>query len=224
MRFILKHIRRLFKTNWINLRSVEPISRVFGIDRGTPVDRMYIQHFLDSNKKHIKGTLCEIADNEYSKKYGSDVNKYEILQFTDDNPRATIVADLTDLSTLPHNKVDCFILTQTLNFIYDFKGAIKGLHFILKENGVALVTVAGISQISRYDMDKWGDFWRFTDQSIKKAFEEVFDQGKVEVIVYGNVLSAIALLEGISSEELSREELFHSDKDYQVTIAIKAIK
>jgi hypothetical protein len=225
MELILKRLKRFLKqTSWFNLRSVKPISRAFGFDRGTPVDRVYIQHFLEANKKYVKGTLCEIAVNEYSKKYGSNVEKYEILQCRDDNPQATIIADLADLSTLPQNKIDCFILTQTLNFIYDFKEAIKGLHFILKEHGVALVTVAGISQISRYDMDRWGDYWRFTDLSIKKAFEDVFGQGNVEVVVYGNVLSAIALLEGISSEELSHEELFYIDKDYQVTIAIKAIK
>lgn len=212
------------KPNWQNLRSLEPISRVFAFDRGTPIDRVYIQHFLETNRRHIQGVLCEIAVNDYSRKYGSNVNKYEILHYTDDNPQATIVADLADVTTLPENQIDCFILTQTLNFIYDFKAAIQGLHFILKEGGVALVTVAGIAQISRYDMDKWGDYWRFTDLSIRKAFEEVFGAGNVEVETYGNVLACISYLEGICAEELSHDELFFIDKDYQLTITIKATK
>ena len=53
-----------------------------------------------------------------------------------------------------------------------------------------------------------GDYWRFTDMSIKKAFEEVFGIGNVEVFSYGNVLTAVALLEGISAEELTRDEIF----------------
>jgi hypothetical protein len=206
------------------LRSLEPISRVFALDRGTPIDRVYIEHFLESNKGHIQGVLCEIAENNYSKKYGTNVKAFEILHYTNDNPRATIVGDLSDSATIPHNRIDCFILTQTLNFIYDFRSAIKGLHYMLKDGGVALVTVAGISQISRYDMDRWGDYWRFTDLSIKKAFEEVFGEGNVDVETYGNVLTTTAFLQGIAAEELTQEELFYKDKDYQMTITIKAIK
>lgn len=216
--------RLLKKPNWHNLRNLEPISRVFAFDRGTPIDRVYIEHFLESNRHLIQGTLCEIADNSYSKQYGSNVTKYEILHYTNDNSKATIVGDLTKIETLPKESIDCFILTQTLNFIYDFKSAIVGLHTMLKTGGVALVTVAGISQISRYDMDRWGDYWRFTDLSIKKAFEEIFGEENVEVNTYGNVLTATAFLQGISAEELTKDELFYIDNDYQVTITIKAMK
>jgi hypothetical protein len=60
--------------------------------------------------------------------------------------------------------------------------------------------------------------------SIKKAFEEVFGDGNVETEIYGNVLSATAFLQGISAEELTKEELFYKDNDYQMTICIKAVK
>jgi len=225
-------IKKIFKlinkfripVNWYNLRRLEPISRVFGFDRGTPIDRVYIEHFLNLNKQYIQGVVCEIAENTYSKKYGSNIKAYEILHYTSDNPRATIVGDLTDINTLPQNKVDCFILTQTLNVIYDFKSAIKGVHCMLKKDGVVLATVSGICQISRYDMDRWGDYWRFTDLSIKKAFEEIFGKDNIEVKTYGNVLTAISFLHGISAEELSYDELFYKDPDYQITIGIKAVK
>jgi hypothetical protein len=216
--------RLLKKPNWHNLRNLKPISKVFALDRGMPIDRVYIEDFLSKNKQNIKGVVCEIADNSYSKKFGTDVSQYEILHYTDDNQNATIVGDLSDISTLPQNKIDCFILTQTLNFIYDFKSAIKGLHHMLNGGGIALVTVSGISQISRYDYERWGDYWRFTDMSIRKAFEEVFGDGNVEIEVYGNVLSATAFLQGISAEELTKKELFYKDDDYQMTICIKAIK
>lgn len=222
MKKILSRI--LTKPNWHNLKNLEPISRVFAFDRGTPIDRIYIEDFLNKNRDSIHGVLCEIGENSYSKTYGSNVEKYEILHYANDNENTTIIGDLTDLSTLPKGKIDCFILTQTLNFIYDFKSAIAGIHFMLKQGGVALVSVAGISQVSRYDMDRWGDYWRFTDLSIKKAFEEVFGENNVQVETYGNVLASIAFLEGISAEELTKEELFYYDKDYQLTITIKVSK
>ncbi len=212
------------KINWHNLRNLKPISRKFGFDRGTPIDRIYIDDFLNKNRQFITGTVCEIADNAYSLKYGHNVDKYEILHYTNDNKGTTIVGDLTNTDTLPHGHVDCFILTQTLNFIYDVKAAIEGLHHILSNQGVALITVAGISQISRYDMDRWGDYWRFTDLSIKKLFDEVFGKENIEVEVYGNVLAATAFLQGVAAEELTQEELFYKDKDYQLTIVIKATK
>jgi len=217
-------IRFLKKPNWYDLRTLQPISRIFGFDRGTPIDRVYIEHFLNKNKYLIKGVVCEIAENTYSRKFGTNVEKYEILHYTKENKNATIIGDLTNIHTLPEATIDCFILTQTLNFIYDFKQAIKGIYHMLKVGGVALVTVAGISQISRYDYDRWGDYWRFTDLSIKKAFEEIFGEGNVEVETYGNVLSAIAFLHGISAEELTYDELFYKDEDYQVIICIKAVK
>lgn len=210
--------------NWHNLRNLEPISRVFGFDRGTPIDRVYIDDFLNKNREYINGIVCEIGDSNYSKKYGQNIKSYDVLHYTKDNPKATIIGDLTNLSTLPQNKIDCFIVTQTLNVIYDFKKAIKGIYHILRKDGSALVTVAGISQISRYDMDRWGDFWRFTDLSMKKAFEEVFGKDNIKVDCYGNILSSTAFLQGIAAEELTYDELFYKDMDYQVTITIKATK
>ncbi|PAF43921.1 hypothetical protein BKH45_00560 [Helicobacter sp. 11S03491-1] len=95
---------------------------------------------------------------------------------------------------------------------------------MLKQNGVALVSVAGLIQISRYDYDRWGDYHRFTDMGMQKAFGEVFGEKNIEVKAYGNVLSAMGELQGIAAEELTEEELLQEDNDYQVVITIKAIK
>ncbi len=47
---MLSFITRLLKRfDWYNLRSTKPVSRVFGFDRGTPIDRVYIEHFLSLN-------------------------------------------------------------------------------------------------------------------------------------------------------------------------------
>jgi hypothetical protein len=210
--------------DWENLRKLKPVSEVFGLDRGTPVDRYYIEKFLQSNTSLIKGNVLEIAENTYSKKFGGAVTAFEILHYNNENPQATIIGDLTNISTLPSEKIDCFICTQTFQFIYNFKDAIAGARHLLKKDGVILATFAGISQISRYDMDRWGDYWRFTTLSASKAFEEVFGEGKVQVDFYGNVLSAVAFLEGISAEELTPAELDHKDQNYQVLITLVARK
>ncbi len=170
------------------------------------------------------GCTLEIADDFYSRKFGSDIEKFEILHATADIDQATIIGEVTDTLTLAKNRIDCFICTQTLNFIYNFKDAIAGTKHLLKEGGVVLATVAGISQISSYVMSRCGDYWRFTTLSIQKSFEDVFGKGNVQVDFYGNVLTSIALLEGICAEELKDGELFYKDSNYQMTIVVKAIK
>ena len=75
---ILKRIKKLWnkyfnKIDWINLRSTKPVSKVFGLDRGIPIDRYYIEQFLEQNKSFIKGAVLEIAESTYSKKFDCGV-------------------------------------------------------------------------------------------------------------------------------------------------------
>lgn len=205
-------------------RSVHPKSRKFGFDRGGPINHYYIEKFIEENARYINGTVLEVAESRYGKKFGKNASKFEVLHLYDDNPKATIVADLTNINSLPENIADCFIFTQTLNFIYDFKLALRGAHRLLKPNGVLLATVSGISQISKYDMDRWGDYWRFTTLSCEKIFKEVFGEENVTVDFYGNCLSARSFLDGQSSLELTKKELDYKDSDYQVLITIRAHK
>ena len=54
--------------------------RDFGITRGTPIDRKYIEQFLEKYREDIKGEVLEIADNTYTLKYGEDrIKKSYIL-------------------------------------------------------------------------------------------------------------------------------------------------
>ena len=222
---VFKRMRRFRKpANWQNLRSMQPVSKIFGLERGTAIDRYYIEQFLNKHAHVITGNVLEIAESTYSRKFGTGNIKYEVLHYNHENPNATIVADLSVPSSLPKDKIDCFICTQTFQFIYNFKNAIEGCYQVLRNGGVLLATVPGISQISRYDMDRWGDYWRFTTLSALKSFEEVFGANNVEVDFYGNVLASVAFLEGISVEELSLPELDFKDRDYQMLITIVARK
>lgn len=214
---------RVSRLVWHDLRSVRPVSRTFGLDRGTPIDRYYIEKFLNENRADITGRVLEVAENYYSRKFGSQVDVYEILH-VERNSQATIVGDLTKSETLPSNQIDCFICTQVLNFIFDFQKAIEGAHQILKPGGVVLATVSGISQVSRYDADRWGHFWSFYPQGIEQAFKKVFGENNVEVQTLGNSLTAISFLKGVALEELNTEELDFQDADYPVSITIRARK
>jgi hypothetical protein len=214
---------RISRLKWHDLRSTKPVSRIFGRDRGAPIDRYYIEKFLSENRSDVKGKVLEIAESKYSRQFNTGVTSFEILH-VERHSHVTIVGDLTNPKTLPEHSVDCFICTQVLNFIYDFQGAIKGAYHLLKPGGIMLVTVGGISQVSTYDASRWGHFWSFYPQGIERAFKEVFGEKNIEVQVYGNSLSAIAFVKGLAHQELTSDELEVRDPDYPVTIAIRARK
>lgn len=208
-----------------SLRRVTPISRVFGSDRGLCVDRYCIERFLSGHASDIQGRILEIADDTYTRRFRGDrVIQGDVLHVAEGNPEATIVADLTCADHIPSDTFDCIILTQTLQFIYDVPAAVRTLNRILKPGGVLLATFPGISQISRYDMDRWGEYWRSTTLSARMLFEDVFPAANVAVEAHGNVLAAIAFLQGLAAEELRQEELDHRDPDYEVLITVRAVK
>ena len=206
----------------IGLRASEPVSSVFGLDRGRPVDRFYIERFLRSHAGDIRGRVLEVAEPTYTEWFGTGVERSDVLHVQPGDPRATIVGDLTTGDGIPREAFDCIILTQTLHVIYDVRAALRGAHDALKPGGVLLATLPGISQVSRVDMDEWGDYWRFTTASARRLFGEVFDDYEVEA--HGNVLAAAAFLYGLAHDELEPEELERRHPDYELLITVRAVR
>ena len=206
-----------------DVTSVEPVSRVFGFDRGTPIDRYYIEGFLERNRHFIRGRVLEISDNTYTIKYGTGVTHSDVLNAVP-SQNATIVGDLATGENIPEDLFDCIIMTQTIQFIYDIKSALRNAVRALKPGGTLLITAAGISQISRYDMDRWGEYWRFTDRSLGKVLSEIVPEEAMQVESFGNVAVAKAFLDGLSLEELTNNVLDYKDEDYQVLLTSEVKK
>ncbi len=208
-----------------NLRRIRPISEVWGSDRGQPVDRYYITGFLDRHSADIRGRVFEIGTDEYTQRFGGDkVESSEVLHVAEQRDKVTIIGDLTNADNIPGDRYDCFILTQTLQVIYDVPAAIRTAYRILKPGGVLLATIPGISKISRYDMDRWGHFWSFTTRSAGRLFGDVFPADSISIEAHGNVLTTAAFLFGLSSEELKPQELDYHDPDYEMLITVRAVK
>ena len=208
-----------------DLRRVTPVDSGFGLGRGKPVDRHYIEDFLRRNADDIRGRVLEVGEDAYTVEYGgARVTRSDILHADASNPRATLVADLADGAALPSDSFDCFICTQTLTYIYDVQRAVRTIHRILAPGGVLLATVPGISQMSPYDRDRWGEYWRFTAQSLGRLLGEEFGSANVEVEAHGNVLASTAFLQGLCAGDLSKEELDHRDQRYQMLVAGRAVK
>ncbi|MCJ7521120.1 MAG: class I SAM-dependent methyltransferase, partial [Dehalococcoidia bacterium] len=207
------------------LRLFRPVRHFTRFDEGLPIDRYYIDNYLDTFIQDIRGHVLEIGDDTYTSRYGGErISKSDVLHVTDGNPKATIIADLTCADNIPSDTFDCIIVTQALQYIYDVQAAINTLYRILKPGGVLLASVPGIAAISRYDMDHWGEYWRFTSMSTRRIFETIFPAGSVDVQTHGNMLTAIAFLLGLASEELGENELNYCHPDFQVLLTVRAVK
>ena len=219
-----QRLRRLLTPAWLGtLRRTAPLSRRWGLDRGTPLDRFYIERFLDAHRADIRGRVLEVKDAGYTRRFGQDVTVADVLDIFPANPEATIVADLTSADSVPADSYDCFILTQTLQFIREPRTALHHAHRILRPGGVVLASVPTTSRVIR-EFDYLEDYWRFTVSSCTALFTERFGATGVEVRGRGNVLVSIAFLAGLAAEELSRRELETDDPDFPLLVTVRAAK
>ncbi len=217
-------LRRLRHPAWLGLlRRTRPLSDVWGFDRGKPVDRYYIESFLEAHRNDIRGRVLEVQDSGYTNRFGHQIERREVLDINSQNPQATIIADLAAADSVGSDQFDCFILTQTLHLIYDIHSALRHCHRLLAPNGVLLATLPAVSRISK-GAGVEGDYWRFTSASAQQLFGEAFGAENVTVQTYGNVLTAISFLAGLATEDLSRRELDELDPYFPVIIAVRAQK
>ena len=205
------------------LRRTQPLSDVWGFDRGTPVDRRYIEQFLHTYRGVITGRVLEVQDSRYTERFGTAVLQRDVLDIDPANARATWIADLAAADTIPSSLFDCIILTQTLHLIYDTQAALAHVYRMLQPGGTALVTLPAVSRVSR-GVGVDGDYWRFTVASARRLFGTVFGAQHVDVRSYGNVLTAMAFLTGMAAEELRTHEIQAHDPFFPVIVGIKATK
>jgi len=229
----LKKIITLFFTKKKNFLSLNPVSSIYGLDRGTPIDRYYINNFITKNSQLIKGKILEVGDDRYSQNFKNSILSVDVLtKDIDENIKKNLdtrsnyfFGDFEQDLNLKNNYYDCLILTQVFQCIYKIETAIKNAFKTLKSGGSCLITLPGINQNSAYDADRYGDYWRFTIQSAKKIFEVIESEIKdIEVNSYGNVLVASNFLYGLSYEEIKKKNLTFKDLNYPIIITIKITK
>ena len=217
-----KLLRRKFYPGWLYFwrKKLTPISKKYGMNRGTPVDRHYINNFLEEYKNDIGGTCLEVRDNRYGQQYANRIKKLDILDIDHGNKEANLYGDLRSLDKVPNNVYNCLILTQVLQYIDDLPSTIKECHRILKPGGVLLLTVPAISRLD----PKAPEYWRFTPDGLASLLNTIFGQEKTKISAYGNVLTGLGFWVGQVAEEFSTKKLDYSDPMFPVLIAARAIK
>ena len=202
-------------------KSLRPLSSKFGFDRGKPIDRYWIEEFLDKNQNAIRGRVLEVTDPLYTKRYGGNrVTKSDVLDINTSNKLANIHGDLRNLKKVINDNIyDCIILTHVLGLVDDYPAAISEIRRILKPDGVLLFTGSCLGPILGEEV-----YWRFTPYSTKYIFDKHFSPKYIEVASYGNVLAGQSFWVGMAQEDLSKDQLELYDKRYPCIVSAIVIK
>lgn len=212
------------KQSWV--LPMEPVSRRFGLDRGRPIDRYYIERFLAQNGNDIRGRVVEIAEPTYTKWFGGNrVTKSEVLDAAKDAPHATICANLTTGEGLESDAFDCFICTQTISLTPNPTQALQQISRCLKPGGVLLATFPGISQQSQIGKEEFPDYWRFTKLGVHQIIQAAFPASNTDITIeaHGTVQSAAAFLYGLADHEIPFNAFDPHDPEYEVVITARVV-
>lgn len=205
-----------------DLGRLGPISSHFGEERGTPIDRFYIERFYERHSADIAGRVLEVGDESYSRRFGgARITRQDVLHVKEGNRHATIVGDLSQPGLLPEAAFDCMIVAQTLMLLYDMPAAAAELKRALKPGGILLLTVPGVTTVDRYEWrDRW--YWSLTEHSVRRMFGELFGPENFTMSQDGNAFSATCFLQGLALEEIDRRWLDPADPAFPVTIGVRA--
>ena len=212
-------LRDLPVPRWGNLRRVTPISTSYGFDRGTPLDRYYLDGFLRGNQPVIAGRVLEVQVPAYTKRFGRGVQESHSV---DINPRfgATYTCDLADAPQIPSDYYDCLLLPNTLQHLEALRPALRTTLRVTKPGGTILASAAGFLPL----IPDGGDFWRLSAQGWHRLLAEEWPGCEIVVRSHGNCVAAIAAMHGLAHEELTAEELDVEDQRYPVLVTIRCRK
>src|SRR5829696_5733833 len=74
--------------NFGSLRRTAPFSRKWGYDRGTPIDRVYIEEFLARHADDVRGACLEVMNARYTDRFGgARVTRSDVLDINPANTR-----------------------------------------------------------------------------------------------------------------------------------------
>jgi len=209
---------------WGNLRRTAPVSRRYGFDRGTPIDRVYLDRFFRTHAADIRGRVLEVDEPQFTERNGDPgvVDVVDVVDVDGRNDRATILADLAEPGVLPVGAFDCILLPQTMQYVADPAVAVTNLWDALAPGGVLLLTVPSVAKIDHHARDV--DAWRWVPHGLATQLANGCPGGEIEVTGFGNALSGTAFLVGACTEDVGEARVDPADPDFPVLVAARVRK
>jgi len=197
-----------------------PLCQMFGMQRGTPIDRYYLGRFVEEMRPRVTpaGHVLDVGGrtNDRLDYRLHGVHRYDALD-VGGGPGVTVVADAEDRSAVAAGSVDTVLLFNMLEHCRDPRRVADNVHAWLRPGGSCLAMVPGAQRLHDFPRD----YGRPTPDGLATlfaAFEEI--EGRT----YGNLATAIGSLAGLAAEEFDPATLDEHLPDYPVATCIRARK
>ena len=205
-------------------RSTEPLSHNWGFERGTPIDRYYIERFLERHRVDIRGRVLEVKDDGYTRRYGTGVERADVLDIDAVEPAGDGGRRPRGRRRDPRGR---------LRLLRAHADPPPGLRRRRRRpaarTGPSLraascsSTVPALSRMCG-DPETYPDYWRFTAPSARRLSRRRSARANVEVHTAGNALAGAAFLLGMAADELGARRLDAADPSHPVLVTIRAVK
>jgi SAM-dependent methyltransferase len=204
--------------NWGDFRRLAPLCHITGFTRGNPIDRYYLQKFVDEIREQVVGDVLEVGgvpkDREF---YQFDrVKTYRIMNL-EAGAGVDLVGDVHDPNLVEPDSLDSLVIFNVLEHCYAPWVAVENIRRWLKPGGKCFCMVPSAQRLH----DRPGDFWRPLPDGMNWLFRSFADK---QLYVYGNPLTVLASFHGVGYEELTLEELDAFHPDYPVSTCMVATK
>lgn len=208
----------LTTVDWGDFKRKAPMCPILGYTRGTPIERYYLEQFVNQIRHHVTGNVLEVGGTLENKEiYQFDkATKYHAVNL-EAGRGVSIVGDIHSSELLEPSSLDTAVIFNVLEHCHDPWVVVQNIYHALKVGGKCFCFVPNVQ---RYH-DAPGDYWRILPDGLKQLFREFSEQ---KLHVYGNPQMAIATLMGMTVEEVSPEELDEFHPDYAVSTGIFAVK
>lgn len=197
-----------------------PLCQLFGMQRGTPLDRYYLTRFVEDVRPavtpagHVLDVGGETANRIEYRLHG--VRRYDALDVAG-GPGVTVVGDAADPGTVAAGSVDTVLLFNMLEHTPQPRVVVDNVHAWLRPGGTCLAMVPAAQRLHDFPRD----YGRPSPATLAGLFDGF---AEVESRSYGNLATAIGSLAGLAAEEFDRETLDEQLPDYPVAVCLRARK
>lgn len=197
-----------------------PLCQLFGMQRGTPIDRYYLARFIDEARPHVTpaGRVLDIGGQTSNRREYclTGVRRYDALNIVR-GPGTTVVADAAERTAVAPSSVDTVLLFNMLEHCPEPQAVVDNVHEWLVPGGTCLAMVPGAQRLHNFP----ADYWRPTPDGLASLFKGYHE---IENRSYGNLATAIGSLAGLAAEEFDNATLDEYLPDYPVAACVRAGK
>lgn len=201
-----------------DLRRRAPFDPMFGFTRGTPIDRYYLDRFIERIRPEVRGAVLEIGGSRANReRYRFDAaTEYRAMDIKR-SPDVDLVGDVHDRGLIPPGTLDAIVIFNVLEHCARPWVVADNLRAWLRVGGKVFAMVPSVQRVHRQPKD----YWRPYPDGMEVLFS---DFARCQLFVYGNPLTSVAAIMGIAAQELSADELDHVNIGYPVATCVIAEK